>query len=105
MEYKTLIKLCQKYNIDYRNHYGKSKSYIKLKRKIQQYQNIQNKKIKTDDVKCKHYYIGESESDYMSLNSNVTDERPTFYYRLDNDELSAPIRYSFINKNSKLKLI
>ena len=103
MDYQTLIKLCQKYNIEYRNHYGKSKSYIKLKRKIEQYQHEQNKKSKTDDVKCKHYYIGES--DYMRLNFNVTDERPTSYYRLDNDEFSSPIKYySFINKNSKLKL-
>ena len=37
MDYQTLIKLCKKYDIDYKNHYGKSKSYIKLKRKIQQY--------------------------------------------------------------------
>ena len=46
MDYQTLIKLCQKYNIDYKKHYGKNKTYIKLKRKIQQYQNIQNKKQK-----------------------------------------------------------
>ena len=46
MDYQTLIKLCQKYNIDYKNHYGKSKSYIKLRRKIQRYQNIQKTKRK-----------------------------------------------------------
>ena len=46
MDYQTLIKLCQKYNIDYKNHYGKGKSYIKLKRKIQQYQNFKNKNKK-----------------------------------------------------------
>ena len=40
MDYKTLIKLCIKYNIDYKNHYGKSKSYIKLKRRIDNYENI-----------------------------------------------------------------
>ena len=69
MDYQTLIKLCQKYNIDYKNHYGKSKSYIKLKRKIQQYQNIQNKKIKE------------------------THTHPNCaYFRLDNDELSTSIK-------------
>ena len=45
MDYKTLLKLCQKYNIDYRNHYGKTKSYIKLKRKVDNYENV-NKKNK-----------------------------------------------------------
>ena len=40
MDYKTLIKLCQKYNIDYKNHYGKTKSYIKLKRKVDNYENV-----------------------------------------------------------------
>ena len=44
MDYQTLIKLCKKYNIEYRNHYGKSKSYIKLKRKVDEYQHITNKK-------------------------------------------------------------
>ena len=46
MDYKTLIKLCQKYNIDYKNNYGKTKSYIKLKRKVDQHQHIMNKKNK-----------------------------------------------------------
>ena len=40
MNYKDLIKLCIKYNIDYKNHYGKSKSYIKLKRRIDNYENV-----------------------------------------------------------------
>ena len=43
MDYKTLIKLCQKYNIDYKNHYGKTKSYIKLKRKVDNYENVKKK--------------------------------------------------------------
>ena len=50
MEYKTLIKLCIKYNIDYKNHYGKNKSYIKLKRKINNYENIKKKQ------KINNYY-------------------------------------------------
>ena len=66
MEYKTLIKLCQKYNIDYKNHYGKTKSYIKLKRKINNYENIK-KKQKINN------YIG-----------------------LDNEELNLPIKYYYI---------
>ena len=68
MDYKTLIKLCQKYNIDYKNHYGKTKSYIKLKRKVDEYQHIMNKRNKTDTNKCQ-------------------------YYNLDNDELHQSIRY------------
>ena len=63
MDYKTLIKLCQKYNIDYKNHYGKTKSYIKLKRKVDNYENVK-KKQKTNN--------------YLSLN---------------NDELGSAIRY------------
>ena len=68
MEYKTLIKLCQKYNIDYKNNYGKTKSYIKLKRKVDQHQHIMNKKNKVDNYigldneelrnSIKYYYIG-----------------------------------------------
>ena len=54
MDHQTLIKLCQKYNIDYKNHYGRNKSYTKLKRKIQQYQNIQNKKQKENNTFEKH---------------------------------------------------
>ena len=44
MDYKTLLKLCQKYNIDYKNHYGKTKSYIKLKRKVDNYENVKKNK-------------------------------------------------------------
>ena len=40
MDYKTLIKICQKYNIDYKNYYGGIKSYIKLKRKVENYENV-----------------------------------------------------------------
>ena len=63
MDYKTLLKLCQKYNIDYKNHYGKTKSYIKLKRKVDNYENVK-KKQKTNN--------------YLSLN---------------NDELCSAIKY------------
>ena len=71
MEYKTLIKLCIKYNIDYKNHYGKTKSYIKLKRKVDQHQHIMNKKNKVDNyigldneelhqsIKYRLFYIGD----------------------------------------------
>ena len=74
MDYYSLIKLCQKYDIDYRNHYGRSKSYIKLKRKVQQYENNKNKKIKE------------------------THKHPNcLYYRLDTeDELSNNI-YRYLN--------
>ena len=71
MDYKTLIKLCQKYNIDYKNHYGKTKSYIKLKRKVDEYQHIQNKRHKTITNKCQ-------------------------YYNLNNDELNLSIKYYYI---------
>ena len=69
MDYQTLIKLCKKYNIEYRNHYGKSKSYIKLKRKVDEYQHITNKKRKSDN--------------------------PTYcqYFNIYNDELETPIRF------------
>ena len=71
MDYYSLIKLCQKYNIEYRNHYGRSKSYIKLKRRIQQHENIKNKKIKET---------------HTHPNPNCQ------YFRLDNDdELSSSI--------------
>ena len=63
MDYKTLLKLCQKYNIDYKNHFGKTKSYIKLKRKVDNYENAK-KKQKTNN-----------------------------YLSLDNDELGSAIRY------------
>ena len=71
MNYKDLIKLCQKYNIDYKNHYGKTKSYIKLKRKVEEHQFIMNKRNKTDTNKCQ-------------------------YYNLDNDELNLSIKYYYI---------
>ena len=72
MDYNNLIKLCQKYNIDYKNHYGKTKSYIKLKRKVDQHQHIMNKRNKTDNNnKCN--YIG-----------------------LDNEELRNSIKYYYI---------
>ena len=66
MDYKNLIKLCQKYNIDYKNHYGKTKSYIKLKRKVDNYENVK-KKQKTNN-----------------------------YLSLDNDELNLSIKYYYI---------
>ena len=71
MEYKTLIKLCQKYNIDYKNHYAKTKSYIKLKRKVDQHQHVMNKRNKVDNyigldneelhqsIKYRLFYIGD----------------------------------------------
>ena len=69
MDYQTLIKLCKKYNIEYRNHYGKSKSYIKLKRKVDEYQHITNKKHKSDNTTyCQ-------------------------YFNIYNDELETPIRF------------
>ena len=68
MDYNKLIKLCQKYNIDYKNHYGKNKSYIKLKRKVDQHQHIMNNRNKVDNYigldneeigkSIKYYYIG-----------------------------------------------
>ena len=63
MDYYSLIKLCQKYNIDYRNHYGKSKSYIKLKRRIQQYENIKNKKIEElhSHPNCQYFKLNDDE--------------------------------------------
>ena len=65
MDYQTLIKLCKKYNIEYRNHYGKSKSYIKLKRKVDEYQHITNKKHKSDNTtycQCFNIYNDELET-------------------------------------------
>ena len=63
MDYNKLIKLCQKYNIEWRNHYGKTKSYIKLKRKVDNYENEKKK---------------------QKINN---------YINLDNDELGSAIRY------------
>ena len=62
MDYQTLIKLCKKYNIEYRNHYGKNKSYIKLKRKVDEYQRITNKKHKSDNTTyCQYFHIYNDE--------------------------------------------
>ena len=67
MNYKELIKLCQKYNIEWRNHYGKTKSYIKLKRKVDNYENVKKKQkinnyinLNNDELNLsiKYYYIG-----------------------------------------------
>ena len=67
MDYQTLIKLCLKYNIDYKNHYGKNKSYIKLKRKVNNYENVKKKQkinnyinLNNDELNLsiKYYYIG-----------------------------------------------
>ena len=66
MDYNNLIKLCQKYNIDYKNHYGKNKSYIKLKRKVNNYENVKKK---------------------QKINN---------YINLDNDELNLSIKYYYI---------
>ena len=66
MDYQTLIKLCKKYNIEYRNHYGRSKSFIKLKRKVDQYENLKSKKQKIHSCQ---------------------------YFNIYNDELETPIRY------------
>ena len=73
MDYKTLIKLCQKYNIDYKNYYGRTKSYIKLKRKVENYENVKrNQKINNylsivlfgndeleSSIKYRLFYIGD----------------------------------------------
>ena len=66
MDYKNLIKLCQKYNIDYKNHYGKTKSYIKLKRKVDNYENVKKHiylSLNNDElcsaIKYRLFYIGD----------------------------------------------
>ena len=66
MDYQTLIKLCKKYNIEWCNHYGRSKSFTKLKRKVDQYENLKSKKQKIHSCQCFNIY---------------------------NDELETPIRY------------
>ena len=58
MNYQELIKLCMKYNLEYKTHYGKTKSYIKLKRKVEQHQHIINKKRRQDN--CLYYFIGDA---------------------------------------------
>ena len=57
MDYQTLIKLCKKYDIEYKNHYGIIKSYIRLKRKVEQHQHLINKKRRQDN--CLYYFIGD----------------------------------------------
>ena len=47
--YANLIKLCNKYNIDYKNHYGKNKTAKVLKRKIEQHE-AKMKKRKPDNT-------------------------------------------------------
>jgi len=59
MDYQTLIKLCKKYDIEYKNHYGIIKSYIRLKRKVEQHQHLINKKRKQDN--CLYYFIGDDD--------------------------------------------
>ena len=59
MDYQTLIKLCKKYDIEYKNHYGIIKSYIRLKRKVEQHQHLLNKKRKQDN--CLYYFIGDDD--------------------------------------------
>ena len=56
MNYHELIKLCMKYNLEYKTHYGQTKSYLKLKRKVEQHQHIINKKRKQNN--CLYYFIG-----------------------------------------------
>ena len=63
MNYQELIKLCMKYNLEYKTHYGKTKSYLKLKRKVEQHQHIINKKRKQDNLKTRqplYYFIGDA---------------------------------------------
>ena len=63
MDYQTLIKLCKKYDIEYKNHYGIIKSYIRLKRKVEQHQHLINKKRKQDidetGTQTEYYFIGD----------------------------------------------
>ena len=47
--YSDLIKLCNKYNIEYKTYYGKNKTYKKLKRKVEQHE-AKLKKRKTDKI-------------------------------------------------------
>ena len=63
--YSDLIKLCSKYNIEYKTYYGKNKTYKKLKRKVEQHE-AKMKKRKADN---------------------------TYVYPLESDELGTLIRY------------
>lgn len=47
--YSDIIKLCNKYNIEYKTYYGKNKTFKKLKRKVEQYE-AKLKKRKADKI-------------------------------------------------------
>ena len=47
--YSELIKLCNKYNIEYKTYYGKNKTFKRLKRKVEQYE-AKLKKRKADKI-------------------------------------------------------
>ena len=47
--YSDLIKLCNKYNIEYKTYYGKNKTFKRLKRKVEQYE-AKLKKRKADKI-------------------------------------------------------
>ena len=75
MNYHELIKLCMKYNLEYKTHYGKTKSYLKLKRKVEQHQHIINKKRKQDN------WTKGSET----LSVGCLKTRPPLYYFIGDD--------------------
>ena len=47
--YSDLIKLCNKYNIEYKTYYGKNKTFKRLIRKVEQYE-AKLKKRKADKI-------------------------------------------------------
>ena len=47
--YSDIIKLCNKYNIEYKTYYGKNKTFKRLKRKVEQYE-AKLKKRKADKI-------------------------------------------------------
>ena len=47
--YSELIKLCNKYNIEYKTYYGKNKTFKNLKHKVEQYE-AKLKQIKADKI-------------------------------------------------------
>ena len=47
--YSELIKLCNKYNIEYKTYYGKNKTFKRLKLKVEQYE-AKLKKRKADKI-------------------------------------------------------
>ena len=57
--YPDLIKLCNKYNIEYKTYYGKNKTAKSLKRKIEQHV-AKMKKRKADNT-----YVSPLESDEL----------------------------------------